>query len=43
MQADVAGIPIIPNSTVEQMVGEILDQITQKIMERYPPHIDVLE
>ena len=43
MQADVAGIPIIPNATVEQMVREILDQITQKIVERYPPHIDVLD
>ncbi len=43
MQADVAGIPIVPSTTVEQMVGEILDQITRKIMERYPPHIDVLD
>jgi 2-phosphoglycerate kinase len=43
MQADVAGIPIVPNATVEQMVREIRDQITQKIVERYPPHIDVLE
>ncbi len=42
-QADSAGIPIIPNTTVERMVGEILDQITQKIMERYPPHMDVLD
>lgn len=36
-QADQAGIPIIPNWTMEATVREVLELISQKIMSRYPP------
>ncbi|MEN8132226.1 MAG: hypothetical protein ABFS45_19020 [Pseudomonadota bacterium] len=36
-QADQAGIPIIPNWSMETTVREVLELISQKIMSRYPP------
>jgi 2-phosphoglycerate kinase len=37
-QADQAGIPIIPNWSIESTVHEVLELISQKIMARYPPN-----
>ena len=42
-QADRAGIPIIPNSDVETTVREVLELISHKLMERYPPDPEALE
>ncbi len=40
--ADKADVPIIANWTVEDTVGEILNQVSTRISQRYPASPDVL-
>jgi len=39
-EADRAGIRIIQNWYIEDVVREVLDLVSQRIMQRYPPHAD---
>jgi 2-phosphoglycerate kinase len=42
-QADRASIPIIPDSDVETTIREVLELISHKLMERYPPDPEALD